>query len=89
MLGRHGLDLVSTSTRQVTLKFPDTAAGADFLIRTAGHVVGERERLTREGRWNDLHHDLKEFVAKRAEHAADHLVLSLDYLLASMTKVGA
>ena len=37
------------------LRFADPSAGAGFLIRTAGHVISEQQRLTQEGRWNALH----------------------------------
>jgi len=41
-----GLYLAEISTQRVTLQFPDAAAGAAFLIRTAGHVVSEQQRLS-------------------------------------------
>lgn len=86
LLEPHGLHLTTSSTRRLTLRFPDAGAGADFLIRTAGHILSEQERLTRQGRWSELHHDLADFVEERAEHPGGHLDLALDYLLASATK---
>lgn len=83
MLGPHGLRLTATLAEQVTLRFPDAVAAADFLVGTAGHVVSERRRLMAEGRWVDLHEDLEAFVEERADHVDDHLDLTLDYLLAS------
>lgn len=86
LLGPHGVHLATASPQRVTLHFADATAGADFLLRTAGHVVSEQERLTHDGRWNDLRQDLSDFVEERAARAGDHLDLSLDYLLASATK---
>ena len=80
-----GLRVEATSRHEIVLPFPDAAAGATFLIRTAGHVVSEQRRLTRAGRWNDLHHDLTSFVQQRAQPDGNHLSLALDYLLAAVT----
>jgi len=68
------------------LDFPNAPAAADFLIRTAGHVVSEQQRLTDGGRWDDLHHDLVSFVQHRAEPTANTPRLTLEYLLATATK---
>ncbi|MFE1591308.1 class I SAM-dependent methyltransferase [Nocardia sp. NPDC058705] len=83
LLEPHGLRLTATSTSRITLPFTSSEDAADFLIRTAGHVVCERDRLTAEGRWDALHQDLCRFVEQRAESRAGHLSLPLDYLLAS------
>lgn len=88
LLGPCGLKLTEVSKRTVTLQFPDEAAGAGFLIRTAGHVVSEQERLTAEGRWENLRQDLARLVDERGERSDGHLDLQLDYLLASATKPG-
>ncbi len=85
LLEPHGLHLVAASTRRLILHFSDPAAGCDFLVRTAGHVVAERERLSRAGRWDDLCQDLSQLVEEHAEHAVDGLHLPLDFLLASAT----
>lgn len=84
-----GLDLISASTRRVTLQFPDVTAAVDFLVRTAGHIVSKQRKLTEEGRWDDLHQDLSTFVEERAEHRDDHLDLALNYLLALAVKAEA
>lgn len=60
-------------------------AAANFLVRTAGHIIGEQQRLIRAGRWDDLHHDLAAFVEQRAELLGDHLDVTLEYLLATAT----
>ncbi|MFD3704387.1 class I SAM-dependent methyltransferase [Nocardia sp. NPDC058658] len=83
LLEPHGLRLTATSTSRITLPFTSSEDAADFLIRTAGHVVSEQDRLTSEGRWDALRQDLCGFVEQRAESRSDHLNLSLDYLLAS------
>jgi len=86
LLEDSGLRLTATSVQRLALDFPNAPAAADFLIRTAGHVVSEQQRLTDGGRWDDLHHDLVSFVQHRAEPTANTLRLTLEYLLATATK---
>lgn len=81
-----GLYLTKVSAQRVTLQFPDATAGAGFLIRTAGHVVSEQQRLLAKGRWEDLHQDLTRFVDERGEQSEGRLGLALDYMLASAAK---
>jgi SAM-dependent methyltransferase len=88
LLGPRGLQLIEVSEQRVTLQFPDAAAGAGFLMRTAGHVVSEQERLTAEGLWENLRQDLTRFVDERGERSDGRLDLQLGYLLASATKPG-
>lgn len=83
LLEDSGLYLTATSSERLVLAFPDAPAAADFLIRTAGHVITEQQRLTDDGRWNDLRHDLITFVQDRAEATADQIHLTLDYLLST------
>jgi SAM-dependent methyltransferase len=49
-------------------------ADVDFLIATAGHVLAERERLEREGRWQDLRRDLGEVLGSEREVALEYLL---------------
>jgi hypothetical protein len=56
-----------------------TAGAAEFLIRTAGHVLRERRRLEAEGLWPDLVNDLEGLVRQRTDGGGR---LALDYLLA-------
>ncbi|PPJ26293.1 hypothetical protein C5F51_21135 [Nocardia nova] len=78
--------LITASTRErINLRFESPSAGADFLIRTAGHVMHERQALIDEGRWDRLHTDLADFVAERAETIDGTIELPLDYLLATIT----
>ena len=86
LLEDTGLRLTATSVQRLVLDFPNTPAAADFLIRTAGHVVSEQQRLTDNGRWDDLRHDLVSFVQHRAEPTTNTLRLTLEYLLATATK---
>lgn len=86
LLEPHELRLTSTAPRQLTLRFSSADAAADFLVRTAGHIVSERDRLIAEGRWDELHDDLRGFVEQRAERSGNNVVLPLDYLLASAVK---
>jgi len=81
-----GLRMVESETRRLDLDFPDPATCTDFLIRTAGHVVAERENLMRADRRQDLHSDLHVYVAERGHNAEERFRLSLDYLLATATK---
>ena len=54
LLAPAGLRVVSSITENLTMTFEDAKHAADVLVRTAGHVVAERPRLTAEGRWHDL-----------------------------------
>lgn len=81
MLGRHDLRMGEPAYGRVFLRFAGAAAGADFLIRTAGHVVSEQARLEAEGRWHALREDLSAFVEERGVAAGDHVDLALDFLL--------
>jgi SAM-dependent methyltransferase len=78
----HGLRLVESAQRCVTLGFAGIAEGVDFLVRTAGHVVAERDRLVADGRWKDLLGDLEWLVVARSRPSGDGLEIDLKYLLA-------
>ncbi len=86
LLEDSGLRLTATSVQRLAVDFPDAPAAADFLIRTAGHVVSEQQRLTDDGRWDDLRHDLVRFVQHRADPNSATLRLTLEYLLATASK---
>ncbi len=84
LLAGAGLQLAATELRQVAMQFPDVERAADFLLRTAGHVLVEQQRLTEQGRWSELQRELTGFVHERAQPRADDRVeLTLDYLLGS------
>lgn len=86
LLDRHGLEMGEPARGRVFLRFADGAAGADFLIRTAGHVVNEHDRLIAEDRWSAVQEDLSAFVEERAERTGSHVDLALDYLLVTALK---
>jgi len=86
LLEDSGLRVTATSVQRLALDFPDAPAAADFLVRTAGHVVSEQQRLTDDGRWDDLRHDLVRFVRHRADPNSKALRLTLEYLLATASK---
>ena len=82
LLKDAGATLQLTMVEQLTLRFDNAPAGADFLIRTAGHIVSRRPELRATGRWHRLRDDLAAFVADRGQQHADKLLLHLDYLIA-------
>ena len=86
LLEDSGLRLTATSVQRLAVDFPDAPAAADFLVRTAGHVVSEQQRLTDDGRWDDLRHDLVRFVQHRADPNSATLRLTLENLLATASK---
>jgi SAM-dependent methyltransferase len=82
LLKDAGATLQRTTVEQLTLRFDNAPAGADFLIRTAGHIVSQQPELRATGQWHQLRDDLAAFVADRGEQHADKLLLHLDYLIA-------
>ena len=68
------IDHVSGET--LPIEFPDREAAVDFLVRTAGHVVAERERLTQQGRWQSLLTDLGALVEQRDEGAGPAVAIN-------------
>ena len=82
LLKDAGATIQLTRVSQLTLYFDDAPAGADFLIRTAGHIVSHQPNLRATGRWHRLRDEVARFVADRGEQLADKLSLRLDYLLA-------
>jgi len=81
LLDAVGLRTVSSLTESVTLTFADAGDAADFLIRTAGHVIAERERLTADGRWDPMVAAMQDLADDRGRHRAGHVDLDLAYLL--------
>jgi SAM-dependent methyltransferase len=86
LIAPFGLALVGMRDERLTLTFASPAEAVDLLVRTAGHVIAEREKLTVEGRWDDLLAAVHELVATRAAHADDRVRIDLDYLLAEITR---
>lgn len=82
LLADAEIDLQDAAERQLTLTFSDTEEATGFLIETAGHVLAERERLEREGRWQNLLDDMRTLVEERNTASDGTVSLRLDYLLA-------
>jgi len=85
LVAPYGLGLVSHSTESLALTFGSTGEAVNFLVRTAGHVVAERESLTAQGRWGDLLVNLEELVEERGSRTESRVRVDLDYLLATIT----
>jgi len=81
LLAPAGLRVVSSDIEKVTMTFADVVDAADFLVRTAGHVIAERERLTAEGRWPDLVAALEALVRDRGHEQAAGVDIDCVYLL--------
>jgi SAM-dependent methyltransferase len=62
LLHDAGCTAVEHRASSLTLDFATPDEAVAFLIDTAGHVVAERERLEREGRWDDLRAALADLV---------------------------
>ena len=75
-----------SSVESVTLQFEDREAAVDFLIRTAGNLIAERESLTRQGRWNIVRDDLGTVVDRHNTDASPTISLQLDYLLSKVAR---
>ena len=65
LLASAGLRVVEHAAEHLTMTFEDSASAARFLVRTAGHVVAERERLRRAGRWDDVLSTTRQLVDAR------------------------
>jgi SAM-dependent methyltransferase len=77
LLLEAGLEVVDFHVDALELSWSDAEVAADFLIRTAGHVICERDRLLREGRWSAMVTELTQFVTRWAD---DHGVrVALEY----------
>jgi SAM-dependent methyltransferase len=81
LLASVGAEIDTASLHDVVLTFTDAAAAADFLIRTAGHIVSQQQALVDAGRWESLRADLSAFVERRAERDEGQTSLNLSYLL--------
>jgi SAM-dependent methyltransferase len=81
LLERHGIRTRETTLESLSLSFSDPAEAIDFLIRTAGHVLSEQRRLQREGRWEELRHDLAQLVASRDQDTGCGVELGCGYLV--------
>jgi SAM-dependent methyltransferase len=82
LLAGVGLRLEETTRETVELRFATVTAAVDLLVRSAGHVIAERDRLLREGAWDDLTAALRELVHERDTADGLGVRLELGYLLA-------
>jgi SAM-dependent methyltransferase len=80
------LRLEQTTLETLELRFPTEAAAVTLLVRSAGHVMVERDRLVREGGWDDLIAAVGELVRERNTADRAGARLQLDYLLTVATR---
>ena len=81
-----GLDVVHTERETLHLSAPDRMNAAGFLIKTAGHVLAERPRLEREGRWGALLAAVAGLVSERNVGTdGANVSLPCEYLLLEAT----
>ena len=81
MLATAGLNTLSSSVETLPMTFADCTSAVDFLVHTAGHVIAERDRLTRAGRWDELLTVMRGLVDARAVHRDGQLRIDCEYLL--------
>jgi hypothetical protein len=81
LLGSHPLSVRLTRLSSLLLSFADCTEARQFLIRTAGHVLVERARLERDGRWTDLESELEQLIRDRNRAAGDAVELECEYLV--------
>ncbi|HMD52021.1 MAG TPA: methyltransferase domain-containing protein [Solirubrobacteraceae bacterium] len=81
LLGGAGLGIDGLSHQSLALGFSDRDAAVDLVVRTAGHVLAERERLSRTGHWSSLLENLAALVDQRDEGVGAGVSLRMDYLL--------
>jgi SAM-dependent methyltransferase len=81
LLTNAGLRIEQSSRENLTIDFSDRDAAVDFLIRTAGNVLAEREALSRSDRWQKLLSALATLVDQRNDTVGPAVSLGLQYLL--------
>ncbi|HET9104789.1 MAG TPA: class I SAM-dependent methyltransferase [Solirubrobacteraceae bacterium] len=82
LLRPHAIQVGVARRSSVHLSFADVEDARRFLIRTAGHVLVERPRLEREGRWVELERDLDRLVRDRNNATGGAVQIECEYLLA-------
>lgn len=87
ILAGAGLRIDACETGKLRPRFADDDQVSRFLIRTAGHLVAERERLVAEGRWSALERATQTVVEQHAVPTAQGVALPLEYLLATARPV--
>jgi SAM-dependent methyltransferase len=86
LFGPTGMYVRAHSTQHLTMDFDSAAQAADFLVRTAGNAMAERERLTDQGRWADLQAAVRHLVEVRSHQVNGQLGIGFDYLLATIAR---
>jgi SAM-dependent methyltransferase len=78
----NGMRVRTHAEESLTLPFETATHATQFLVRTAGNVIAERERLTQEGRWMEMQAAVHDLVESRGRRERDNLRIDLRYLLA-------
>ncbi len=81
LLVNAGLSIERASRETLTIELADRESAVDFLVRTAGNLLVERESLSRGGRWQEMLADVGAFIDQRDETAGPGVSLGLEYLL--------
>ncbi len=79
LLAANALVVSHDQTAHLEMALPDAGSATSLLIETAGHLVAERARLTREGRWQQLRQAVAGLVDESAKPTPDGLLIRLDY----------
>ena len=88
LFGPTGLHVRAHSQPNLTMVFDTDAQAADFLVRTAGNVMAERDRLTGEGRWEEMQAAVQHLVRSRSRPADGRVGIEFEYLLATIARPG-
>jgi SAM-dependent methyltransferase len=81
-----GLHVEAHSIRSLAMDFDSDVQAADFLVRTAGNVIAERERLTQQGRWVDMQAAVQALVQTRSQPTNGRPRIVFGYLLATLAR---
>lgn len=77
-----GVGIQAAREESVEIRFSGPEEATDFLIKTAGNVLAERDALERSGEWGDLRAAVESLVAERATSNGEGIAIPLQYLLA-------
>ena len=80
----NGMRVRTHAEGSLALTFESSAHATQFLIRTAGNVIAEQERLTQQGRWTDLQVGVRNLVDSRGHREHGEHRIDFQYLLALM-----
>jgi SAM-dependent methyltransferase len=79
-----GMHVRAHSTQNLAMTFDSEVDAADFLVRTAGNVMAERERLISQGRWTDMQAAVQELVDARGQQMDGRRRIDFEYSLATI-----